>query len=90
MWSTAVLKHLRTEAFRYSSTEAHVLNGYFRILPQSISYNKHLDIKKKKPKQNRANEFLREIMFAIYSHFLFGPFEQSSHFCIKAIFSCTI
>lgn len=47
MWSTAVLKHLRTEAFRYSSTEAHVLNGYFRILPQSISYNKHLDIKKK-------------------------------------------
>lgn len=49
MWSTAVLKHLRTEAFRYSSTEAHVLNGYFRILPQSISYNKHLDIKKKNP-----------------------------------------
>lgn len=61
MWSTAVLKHLRTEAFRYSSTEAHVLNGYFRILPQSISYNKHLDIKKH-PKQNRANEFLREIV----------------------------
>lgn len=54
MWSTAVLKHLRTEAFRYSSTEAHVLNGYFRILPQSISYNKHLDIKKKKTQTKQS------------------------------------
>lgn len=84
MWSTAVLKHLRTEAFRYSSTEAHVLNGYFRILPQSISYNKHLDIKKKnQTKQSKwipqRNYVCHLLSFSFWSIWTIISFLHKSH-----------
>lgn len=79
MWRTAVLKHLRTEAFRYSSTEAHVLNGYFRILPQSISYNKHLDIKKQKKNPNKTEQMNSSEKLSLPSTLIFFLVHLNNH-----------